>query len=66
MRLSYAVNYWVEVARNERVTLRVVSAPLRVIPAGLRAHDVTARLLVRRMVAASCAVPTDELHCPRG
>ena len=66
MRLSYAVNYWVEVARDERVTLRVVSAPLRVIPAGLWAHDVTARLLVRRMVAASCAVPTDALHCPRG
>ena len=66
MSLSYPVNYWVGVARNLRVTLRVVSAPLRVIPAGFRAHDITARLLVRRMLAASCAVPTDELHCPRG
>ena len=26
----------------------------------------TVRFLVRRVLAASCAVPTDELYCPRG
>ena len=66
MRLSYPVNYWVGVARDKCVTLRVVHVPLRVIPAEFRAYDITARFLVRRMVAASYAVPTDELHCPRG
>ena len=60
------MNYWVEWARNMRVPLRVVRVPLRVIPAGFRVYDIIAQFLVRRMVAASCAVPTDELHCPRG
>ena len=66
MRVSYRVNYWVGVARDERVPLRAMSVQLRVIPAGFQAHSNTAWFLVCRIVAASCAVPTDELHCPRG
>ena len=66
MRVSYRVNYWVEVACNMRVPLRAVRVPLRVILVGFRAYVITAWFLVRRIVAASCAVPTDELHCPRG
>ena len=60
------MNYWVEVACNMRVPLQAVRVPLRVILAVFRAYVITAQVLVRRIVVASCAVPTDALHCPRG
>ena len=66
MSISYRVNYWLVWARNMRVPLRAMSVQLRVIPAGFQAHSNTAWFLVCRIVAASCAVPTDELYCPRG
>ena len=59
MTISYQVNYWL-------AWVDELCVPLRVIPARFRVYSNTAWFLVCQIVAASYAVPTDELYCPRG